>query len=75
MDRIQFKDGNGNEVTGYNPYNLKKEMREIGLAENEELIGVYGSYELHNENGDGDEYEDEHNFTSFGFIVKVKTFI
>ena len=69
VKRMQFKDGNGEEVTGYDPYNDNdwwcNVRKDIALAENETLIGVYGAYRK----------DDTNCFHSLGFIVKVKTAI
>ena len=59
--RMRFLDGEGNEVAAYNPFNRKEDCREIRLADNEQLIGIYGAF--------GDEYD--YWIRSLGFIVKV----
>ena len=48
----------------YNPYKEQKQGTRRSLNDNEELIGVYGTYE--------GSVEADAFFKSFGFIVKVK---
>ena len=42
--RMSFIDGDGNEAYCYNPDNDQDDQTEYRLADNEELIGVYGVY-------------------------------
>jgi len=61
--RIRFIDDAGNEVYAYNPSNTLVQTTSIQLRDNEELIGVYG-------------VKDKWSwFSSFGFIVKVNTYV
>ena len=59
VDQLEFLDAEGNVCHDYNPYNKKLTLIEHRMAENEELIGVYGVI---------GEYDS---LDSFGFIVKV----
>ena len=62
---MRFLDKDGKEVVTYNPFNEVDEIdecREIKLAENEELIGVYGTY---------DKLDQPPNISTLGFVVKV----
>ena len=65
MYRIRFFDGAGTEVFIYNPTNYNNACIKHQIAENEEIIGVYG-VKTH------PDYPDIAYFHSFGFIVKVK---
>ena len=56
-------DANGNEVKSYNPHGLGRGVIEHSLAENEELVGVYGVYNKRN---------SWYYFKSFGFLVRWK---
>ena len=57
--RIFFMDENRQDITSYNPLEMKKKGAVTKLREVESLIGVYGVVNKK-------EY-----FTSFGFIVKA----
>ena len=56
---MTFLSKDGNEIAAYNPRNLERNGPIYDIADNEDLIGVYG-------------VKDKRNFfSSFGFIVKV----
>ena len=57
---IKFLDSRENELYSYNPGSWRSKTVTHQIAENEELIGVYGVK------------DKEAYLTSFGFIVKVK---
>jgi len=60
--RIDFLAADGSIVHSYNHGNSSNKVTAFDIGSNEELIGVYG-------------VKDKSNyFTSFGFIVKVKTY-
>ena len=58
--KVQFFDEASQKCAEYNPKDYTNEIKEINIAQNEELIGVYGACL-------GRSF-----FKSFGFIVKVK---
>ena len=58
-DALNFLDAHDQVVTQYNPFD-RNYGKKVQIAENEEIIGVYGN----NEKGK--------TFRNFGFIVKVK---
>ena len=60
---VRFLDNKGVEVSSYNPnpYGSRSNGREIMLADDEQLVGVYGQY---------GKKEMDHFFYSFGFIVR-----
>ena len=58
---IHFRDSEGKDISVYNPSNDTHQTTEYRFGDNEELIGVYG-------------IKDKRSyFSSFGFIVKVKS--
>ena len=58
---MTFLDKNGAEIDFYNPCNNPRGGPIHEIADNEELIGVYG---VRNKN--------KNNLSTFGFIVKVR---
>ena len=59
---MTFLDKTGDEIGCFNPYNEFKEGPVHEIADDEELIGVYGVSDK----------KGKKCFSSFGFIVKVK---
>ena len=57
-----FEDAVGKVIAKYENVATGGAYRKINLEENEELIGIYGSYNSNYNNW----------FSRFGFIVKVK---
>ena len=57
---MKFLDKNFYEIESYNPVDLQRDGPIHEIADNEELIGVYG---VRNK---------KYYLTSFGFIVKVR---
>ena len=57
---ITFLDEDGDVISEYKPFGRTWNTKKYDIAENEEIIGVYGKHIANRF------------FNSFGFIVKVK---
>ena len=62
VSRIIFKNAAGDQICMYSPIKSGLPSKSVNLAENEDLIGVFGSHSSE---------ENQNCFASFGFIVRV----